>query len=129
MTLLLDTHTVAWWFFGDKRLSPKVREMIERNEGSTFVSAVSAFEMAQKYRLGKWPQIAPLMDGFDRLAGEHGMLTLPMTPAHAVRAGLLPGPHRDPFDRMLVAQALIEGLGIVSRDKGLRDLGVEPVWG
>ena len=128
MTLLLDTHAIAWWFFGDRRFAPGVRDLIERNTGAIYVSAVSAFEMAQKFRAGKWPEIVPLIEGFDRLIKAADFKTLDLTPQHAIRAWLLPGDHRDPFDRLLAAQALIEGLRVVSRDKELRVFGVEPIW-
>lgn len=84
--------------------------------------------MAQKHRLGKWPEVAPFITGFERLARDARFLLLNITPLHAIRAGLLPGAHRDPFDRMLVAQGEVEGLRIVSGDEGLKLLGVEPVW-
>jgi PIN domain nuclease of toxin-antitoxin system len=129
VSLLLDTHTLAWWFYGSPKFPAQVRERIERHEGPVFASAVTAFEMAQKHRLGKWPEVAPLMEGFERLTGIAGMQILPLMPRHAIRAGLFPGPHRDPFDRLLVAQAIVEGLLIVSRDAGLRAFGVEPLWG
>lgn len=129
MTLLLDTHVFVWWLLGDKRIRPRLREMIEQNQGETHVSAISAYEMSQKYRLGKWPEVAPFMEGFERLAAAANLSILYVTPLHAIRAGLIPGAHRDPFDRMMVAQAMVEGLRIVSSDKGLKMLGAEPVWG
>lgn len=129
MSLLLDTHVFAWLFLDDPRLPARLRGFIETYEAGIHVSAISAYEMAQKYQLGKWPEIAPFMDGFERLAHDAHLSVLDITPLHAIRAGLFPGTHRDPFDRMLVAQAMAEGLRIVSSDKGLRLLGVEPLWG
>lgn len=129
MSLLLDTHTFVWLFLGDERLPLRMRAFIERYEAEICVSAVSAYEMAQKYRLGKWPEVAPFMDDFERLALEAHFTVLNITPLHAIRAGLIPGVHRDPFDRLLVAQAMVERLRIVSSDEGLRLLGAEPVWG
>jgi PIN domain nuclease of toxin-antitoxin system len=129
VTLLLDTHVFVWWLRGDTRLRPRVRDIIEQNESETYVSAISAYEMSQKYRLGKWPEVAPFMEGFERWADAANLSILNLTSLHAIRAGLIPGAHRDPFDRMLVAQANIEGLRIVSSDEGLRLLGAEPVWG
>ena len=128
VTLLLDTHVFVWWLRGDQRLRPRIRDIIEQNESATYVSAISGYEMSQKARLGKWPEVAPFMEGFERLADRANIPILAVTALHAVRAGLLPGTHRDPFDRMLAAQATIEGLRIVSGDAGLRSLGVEPVW-
>lgn len=129
MSLLLDTHTFAWLFLGDPRLPPRVRTFVERYEADIHVSAVSEYEMAQKYRLGRWPGIASLIEGFERLTRAAEFSVLNITPQHAAHAGLMPGEHRDPFDRMLVAQSAIEGLQIVSNDKALRLLGAEPMWG
>jgi PIN domain nuclease of toxin-antitoxin system len=128
VTLLLDTHVFVWWLRGEGRFRPSVRELLEQNEGDTYVSAISAYEMSQKHRLGKWPEVAPFILGFERLAAAANLSILNVTPLHAIRAGMIPGPHRDPIDRMLVAQATVEGLRIVSSDRGLRTLGVEPLW-
>lgn len=129
MTLLLDTNAFVWWLRGEPRISPRLRATIEQNPGETYVSAISAYEMSQKYRLGKWPEVAPFMEGFEALAAAANLSILNVTARHALRAGLLPGDHRDPFDRMLVAQAMVEGLRLVSSDRGLGRLGVEVVWG
>lgn len=128
MTLLLDTNVFVWWLRGEARLRPRVREILERHEGDIFVSAISAYEMSQKHRLGKWPEVAPFMEGFERLAAVANLSILNVTPIHAIRAGMIPGTHLDPFDRMLAAQAIVEGLRIVSSDRELRMLGVEPLW-
>jgi PIN domain nuclease of toxin-antitoxin system len=114
---------------GDARLRPRVREILERNEGETYVSAISAYEMSQKYRLGKWPEVEPYLEGLERWAAATNISILNVTPRHAIRAGLLAGAHRDPFDRMLVAQAMVEGLSLVSKDGWLRGMGAEVVWG
>jgi PIN domain nuclease of toxin-antitoxin system len=129
VSLLLDTHTLAWWFYGSQKFPKQVRDRIERHDGPVYASAVSALEMAQKHRTGKWPEVAPLMEGFERLTILAGMQILALTPRHAIRAGLFPGPHRDPFDRLLAAQAIVEGLRIVSPDEKLKAFGVEPWWG
>lgn len=129
MTLLLDTHVFFWWLQGDARLRPRVREIVEANEGETYVSAISAYEMSQKYRLGKWPEVGPYLEGFERWAAATNISILNVTPRHAIRAGLLAGGHRDPFDRMLVAQAMVEGLALVSKDGSLKGMGAEVVWG
>jgi PIN domain nuclease of toxin-antitoxin system len=128
MSLLLDTHAFAWLFLGDSRLPLRLRAFLEAYESDIYVSAISAYEMAQKHRLGNWAEVAPLIDGFDRLVHDAHFAVLNVTPRHAIRAGLMPGEHRDPFDRMLVAQAAVEGLRIVSGDKDLKLLGAEPVW-
>lgn len=129
VTLLLDTHVFFWWLKGDARLEPRVREIVERNEGETYVSAISAYEMSQKFRLGKWPEVGSYLEGFERWAAATNISMLNVTPRHAIRAGLLPATHRDPFDRMLVAQAMVEGLALVTKDRWLAAMGAEVVWG
>jgi len=108
---------------------PRVRDIVERNEGATYVSAISAYEMSQKHRLGKWPEVGPYLEGFERWAAATNISILNVTPRHAIRAGLLPAAHRDPFDRMLVAQAMVEGLALVSKDGRLKGMGAQVVWG
>lgn len=129
MSLLLDTHTFAWFFLGDARLSSTVRNLITAYEADIFVSAISAYEMTLKHRLGSWPEAGPLADRFDNLAERAHFRTLDITASHAIRAGQLPTVHRDPFDRIIVAQAVAEGLRVVSRYRQLEVLGAETVWG
>jgi PIN domain nuclease of toxin-antitoxin system len=128
VSLLLDTHVFAWLFLGDPRLPPRLRTFIEAYDETIYVSAITVYEMAQKLRLGNWAEVGPLVDSFDKLVQDAYFATLNVTSHHAVRAGLISGPHRDPFDRILVAQATIEGLQIVSADRNLKLLGAEPIW-
>jgi PIN domain nuclease of toxin-antitoxin system len=128
LSLLLDTHVFAWFFLGDSRLPPRTRTFLETYEADIFVSAISAYEIAQKFRIGKWDAAKPLVERFDQLASEAHFLVLDVTAEHAIRAGLMPGMHPDPFDRMLAAQSLTEDLRLVSADTGLKRLGVERVW-
>ena len=112
MRLLLDTHVVLWWMEDSAELSDEVKALLD-TEPSVHVSAVSPWEIAVKQSLGK-------LDGPDDLAERvrHSQFTpLPITAGHGVRAGRLPVHHRDPFDRLLVAQAQIEGMTLVTRDK------------
>lgn len=127
MKLLLDTHVLAWWVFDDARLPPATRELIGVSD-EVFVSAVSAYEISRKYHLGKWPEAEPLIDGFERIAAAESFSILGLKALHAINAGKLPGEHRDPFDRLIAAQASTEGMGLVSADKVLRHLGLEPIW-
>ena len=117
MRLLLDTHAFLWWFAGNRRLSEAARRAIADESNEVLVSAASAWEIATKYRLGKLP-------GADEFAGEipwaiadEGFEELPVTVDDGARAGALPGPHNDPFDRMLIAQALSRNLTVVSVDE------------
>ncbi|MEX6507659.1 type II toxin-antitoxin system VapC family toxin [Jiella sp. M17.18] len=128
MRLLLDTHALSWWLFGNRRLPPRVAQLIGGEAEEVFVSAVSAFELATKYRLGKWPEARTLVEGFEALVGAQDFKILPITARHGLHAGLLAGDHRDPFDRLLAAQASLEGLTLVSIDRAFRSLGVSALW-
>ncbi|ARF74901.1 type II toxin-antitoxin system VapC family toxin [Streptomyces sp. NPDC012600] len=112
MRLLLDTHVVLWWLGDSDELSDQVKGLLD-TEPSVHLSAVSAWEIAIKQSLGK-------LDGPDDLAErvrDSQFTALPITAGHGVRAGRLPALHRDPFDRILVAQAQTEGMTIVTRDQ------------
>lgn len=128
MSLLLDTHAFAWFFLGDTRLPAKVRSLVTAYEADIFVSAISAYEMALKHRLGLWSEAGSLVDRFESLAQKAHFMTLDVTASHAIRAGQLSTVHRDPFDRIIAAQAEAEDLRVVSRDKELRALGARTVW-
>ena len=127
MRLLLDTHVLAWWVLDTDALSSKARSAIAVS-ARTLVSAVSAFEMANKHRLGKWHGIGDFITDFVPAMQRENFDVLALTSDHAIRAGLLPGPHRDPFDRLLAAQALTENLVLVTRDPIFAGFGVETLW-
>jgi PIN domain nuclease of toxin-antitoxin system len=125
---LLDTHTLIWWMSSDSHLSTTASATIKDRNNVSMVSAVSAWEIATKVRLGRLPAAAGLIQDFvDDLARER-IEILSVTAEHAIRAGLLPGPHKDPFDRMLIAQALAENVPIVSNDRALDGYGVRRLW-
>jgi PIN domain nuclease of toxin-antitoxin system len=126
--LLLDAHVLIWWFAGDARLPPVTRQLIDRSEAEPYVSAATAWELATKYRLGKLQEAGPLVEGFFDLLDRYGFKQLSVTAEHGHRAGLLPGDHKDPFDRMLAAQALIEDMGLVTADPLLAAFGARVVW-
>lgn len=112
----------------DPHLSKSARNLIEQESNISLVSAVSAWEIATKVRLGRLPAAADLVQDFvDDLRRER-MEILAVSAEHGIRAGLLPGPHKDPFDRMLIAQALSENLPIVSNDRALDGYGVRRLW-
>jgi len=126
---LLDTHALIWWWLGDPSLSARSREiMSSRGDGSIHVSAVSGIEIALKVRAGKLPAMAEVIEAFDANVGEEDFRHLDIRHDHAVQAGLMPGEPRDPFDRILAAQALIEGMTVVTRDPALRALGCKVIW-
>lgn len=128
MKLLLDTHTLLWWWQGDNRLSRKAISYLKNEETELYVSAASAFEIATKFRIGKLTEAFAFLGDFEAGLSMQGIRHLPLTVAHARRAGLLEGAHRDPFDRMLAAQSLIEDLPIVSRDPALAAFGAQTLW-
>ena len=119
MRLLLDTHALLWWL-ADEGLSAEAREAIADPGNLVVVSAATAWEISIKKALGKLA--AP--DDLEHQLATGGFEPLPIGIAHAVAAGRLPRHHEDPFDRMLIAQALAEGLTIVTRDKRFGDYGV-----
>lgn len=128
MKLLLDTHIYAWWVRDDRRLSRRVREAMISPESQLIVSAVVPWEIATKFRVGKWPEGGAILADLDAALVEDRLTPLPITLAHATRAGLLPWPHRDPFDRMLAAQAEMEGARLVTADPIFAGAGVEVMW-
>jgi PIN domain nuclease of toxin-antitoxin system len=126
--LLLDTHALLWWYSDDPALPSSCRKLIAKSDGSIFVSAASAWEIATKFRLGRLESASELVQDFGGYLDRESFLSLPVSFEHGIRAGMLPGPHRDPFDRMLIAQAEIEMLFIVSNDKVFDRYGVRRVW-
>lgn len=128
MNLLLDTHTLLWWVLKSDKLSAKAAKAAANPENVVYVSAASAWEIATKYRLGKLQPPLPLVFEFSQEAEELGFLELPVTSAHASRSGWLEIPHKDPFDRMLIAQAQIEELTLVSNETGFDRFGIKRLW-
>lgn len=128
MRILLDTHAIVWWLEGNTRLSSRVRTMIEKPSGDIFVSAASAWEIATKVRLKKLPGMLPYVGRLAEVFQTQGFVGLPVSTRHADHAGTLPGPHRDPFDRMLIAQAQLESIALVSNEKVFDIYGVKRLW-
>jgi PIN domain nuclease of toxin-antitoxin system len=113
--LLIDTHVVLWWLTDDETLSAEVKQTID-TEAEVFISAASVWEIAIKQALGKLTGPPDLLD----VVADCGLVELPIRSRHAIEAGGLPPLHRDPFDRMLVAQARCDGLTLLSRDPQVR---------
>jgi PIN domain nuclease of toxin-antitoxin system len=126
--LLLDTHTLLWWLDGDRRLPARVRRLVGDDRNEVLVSAASAWEICTKVRIGKLPGAVEVAADVPGCVASQGFVGLDITIAHAQRAGSLPSPHRDPFDRMLAAQAQAEGLPLVSNDPAFELLQVERLW-
>ena len=128
MRLLLDTHTFLWWLAGNMRLSMKGRLAIEDAGSDVIVSAASAWEITAKHRIGKLPEASAVAQDVAGAIASQGFEELPVTVADAERAGRLPGPHRDPFDRMLIVQAIRRDLTILSIDEVFDQYGVNRLW-
>lgn len=125
---LLDTHAAVWWATGDSRLSAVARAHTAA-AGGAFVSAATAWELRTKYRLGKLPELrGELVADLEGVFASHNFRALAITFADGDRAGALPGDPRDPFDRMLAAQALNHGLALVSNDASLDAFGIVRIW-
>lgn len=127
MRLLLDTHTLLWWVSDHPALSAAADHALNDPTHEVYVSAASAWEVATKARLGKL-QAGPLAHDFVGEVARQGFSPLPVTLDHGQRAGNLPGPHRDPFDRMLIAQAHAEDLVLVSNETLFDTYGVRRLW-
>jgi PIN domain nuclease of toxin-antitoxin system len=125
---LIDTHVLLWWFFGDQRLSKKAGETIRSPGHEILVSSASAWEISTKFRLGKLPHAAVVIQQFPSLLKKGRMEVLAISVDHALEAGGLPGPHRDPFDRMLIAQACLEDIPLVSSDPIFSSYPVSIIW-
>ncbi len=125
--VLLDTHAWVWSFAAPALLSPAARGAIETAE-VVYVSPVSFFEIAQKVRLGKWPEMAGLADRLPAILREQGGVAAPCSPEICLAAGLRDWPHRDPFDRLIAATAAVLRTALVSRDPVFDGLGVSRRW-
>jgi PIN domain nuclease of toxin-antitoxin system len=121
--LLLDTHVFFWWVKQDPRLTSQHRAQLESDDNRVYVSAVTGWEIAIKVKIGKWPEAATLLPGLSEKIEAIGFELLPLTLAQAERAGSLDLVHRDPFDRLLAAQALDLGIPIATVDPAMARLG------
>jgi PIN domain nuclease of toxin-antitoxin system len=128
MRLLLDTHTFLWWLAGDESLSATARTAIAGEGNDIFVSAASAWEIATKHRIGKLRNVAAIVNDLDQAVVDQGFVGLPISLRHGQVAGALPGHHRDPFDRMLIAQGMLEKLVIVSNEQPFDAYGIARLW-
>jgi PIN domain nuclease of toxin-antitoxin system len=126
--LLLDTHALLWWLDGDALLSPAARKAIADEENEVLVSAASAWEITTKHRLGKLPGAATVAADVAGAVASQGFASLAITLTHGQKAGALPGPHRDPFDRMLIAQAMLDELLLVSNEIVFDAYGTQRLW-
>jgi PIN domain nuclease of toxin-antitoxin system len=125
---LLDTHALLWWLSDDPALTRAARKLIAETKNTLIVSAVSAWEIAIKVRLGKLPTASDLAADFSGVMEREGFQLPAISADHAIRAGLLPGPHKDPFDRMLIAQAQAENMPVIRNEVSFESYGVRRLW-
>lgn len=128
MRLLLDTHALLWWLTDDPRLSRIARALLADADNQVHASAASAWEITTKARIGKLPGAQSLAGDIATAIADEGFHELPITVRHGQLAGNLPAPHRDPFDRMLIAQAIIEQMPLVSNEPLFDRYGVRRLW-
>ncbi len=128
MRVLLDTHVLLWWLFDDPALSKRARDIIADPDNDVLVSSVAGWEISTKHRLGKLPEAEEAVTDLATLLRRARMEVLPITLEHALAAGALPGPHRDPFDRMLMAQSRLEKLPLLSSDRVFKQYKVRTLW-
>ncbi len=127
MKILLDTHALIWWLGNEPKLSRRASSIIANQSNTVLISAAIAWELAIKVNLGKFDTLS-LATELPRYTEEEGFEELPISMEHAIRAGLLPLHHRDPFDRLLVAQAQALNVPILSADTVLDQYDVKRVW-
>jgi PIN domain nuclease of toxin-antitoxin system len=128
LRLLLDTHALLWSVLADPHLSGTARAALADPGAEILISAVSIFEITLKHRLGKLQQAGPFARHHDRMLADLDWLPLPVSMEHAALAGSLDIPHKDPFDRLLIAQARVERVPIVSHETLFDAFGVERIW-
>jgi PIN domain nuclease of toxin-antitoxin system len=126
--VLLDTHALIWWAMNDPKLSQDARSLLSSFDNEVFVSAASAWEVSTKVRIGKLPGAEMFAAEFPARVERLGFRELAIRTEHGQRAGLLPGAHKDPFDRMLIAQAQAENMPLVSIEKVFDDYRVRRIW-
>jgi PIN domain nuclease of toxin-antitoxin system len=125
---LLDTHGLIWWWTDVKRLGAQARAAIESDGNRILVSVASVWEIAIKSHSGKLTAIEDFRRDYGPLMTRNGFASLSVRDDHALKAGFLKGEHRDPFDRLIAAQSLIEGVPLISRDPALSAFGCEVIW-
>lgn len=128
LRLLLDTHALIWWLAGDDALSRRARDAIADENNTVAVSAASAMEVATKFRIGKMPDAAFLAQNFEAIIAEQGFDALAISIHHARLAGDMNIAHKDPFDRLLIAQAQAEDMMLVSNEALFDGFAAQRLW-
>ena len=128
-SILLDTHTFVWAVNAPQRLGERARDLIEDPRSDVLISAATAWELGTKTRLGRFPEAEPLVAQYPSIVSRLGGSSLAISAEHALRASSLRWDHRDPFDRMLAAQAMIEHAVLLTRDHAFARLaGLDIAW-
>ena len=125
---LLDSHVLLWWWFDPDRLSNAALELLSNPSTSVLVSAASVWELSLKHHQGKLPELSGVITDLPGLLQADGVKALPISLAHGLRAGVYSQPHRDPFDRMLAAQAELERLVLLTADPQLSTFPCQTLW-
>ena len=128
MRHLADTHTLLWWAEDSPRLSRRARSALTADDSEILFSIASAWELAIKHSLGRIRLAVPLAELLHAELQRHGIEMLPIDGRHVLRVANLPHHHGDPFDRMLVAQAQVEGVAVLTADPRFREYDVQVVW-
>lgn len=128
MRFLLDTHTFLWWIMAHSSLSQRAKSVIEDPDALRCVSAVTAFEIANKFRIGKLDFAREIVENFEAVLDDGGFQRLDISPSHALLAGQMPGNHKDPFDRLLAAQSKLESLTLVTADQAFEGFDIRCLW-
>ncbi len=128
MTFLLDAHSLIWYTAGNDLLTPAAVSLIDARPQECAVSIATVWEIGIKHSIGKLQLGMPFAEFLDAAIADNGFALYPISPAHVVAVSRLPFHHRDPFDRMLVAQSQADGLQIISRDAQLDAYGVKRIW-
>ena len=128
MTGLLDTCALLWWWSDPASLSKRVLSLLKDPQNQFYVSAASAWEVATKYRIGKYPNGSTVIADWETRLLKDGFRELPIGFGHALKAGTLPGDHKDPFDRMIAAQAIISAIPVLTSDPEIGNLGADTLW-
>ena len=128
MRLLLDTHTLFWWLEADPLLSRAAKEAIGNEASNMHVCAASAWEIAIEYRTGNWPEARDLAETLAAIVVGERLRALPVTVEHALHPDQLANEHRDPFDRLLAAQADLEQLTLATNDRPMTGFEIATLW-
>ena len=128
MRVLLDTHALLWYTLADPKLSGTAQRLIHDSTNEILISPASYWEIAVKVSLGKLPLHRPYADFMDACLNQYKFVILPVEPRHTAALIAMPFHHKDPFDRLLIAQALVEGIPILSVDGVFDPYGVTRLW-